>query len=755
MSLLLVAAVQVLLQAQTPHATIRGTVVDEESGEPLVGAVVALTLLNRSVVTDPRGLYLLHQVPNGPQRLTVRFIGHAPRQVNALVPSAGELEINVSLRPVPLPLALLAVHAPVAVRGIGADDTTTFGDRATSIAAVRQDGRLAEPDVLQALGGGEVSLSPESPSGVNLRGGSSDQVAYLLDGIPVFSPYHSAGVFSAWNPDAIAGLRLAASGPSLTRTHALSGAVAAETRAPGTRTTSRGSLSTTQARVTFDGPLGGQGAGYLVSLRSGFAGDATHKRESSYLSGGARDGLVRLDLPAFGGRFLLLGYQGSDEFSAAARVGPVVQTPGGNLRNQFTWLSRSIGLEWQRRSAATTLRLRGWHASGEANVNWAAESGAFDLTSGRRDIGVLASVERRSERVTSLIGVRAELSRTNYRIDSDSAARSSWGLEGRTPLATAFAQHTRPLSNRVQLRLGASLTAAAGGLRLSPGAQVEWTVMPVLRISGGYDRTHQFAQSLRNAESIAGTVFPVDLYVGAGATGVPVARSDQATLSADLRPRPGVHLAVQTYARHLGGLVLVAPRDGEPVATAGYAVGSGRAHGVSLEAGLSARRFGVLASYGFQRVRYQYGDASYVPNHGAAHQVQAGLTVVPLRSLSVRVGATGIFGRRGTAVSGDVTSESCNLLDRGCEFAGSPNHNGEALGGLALPAYFRVDIGLRKEWELGIGGRAGTVALFGTLTNVFNRKNLLSYARDSATGRLSRVDLRPRAPLVVGLDWTF
>ncbi len=755
MSLLLVAAVQVLLQAQAPQATIRGTVVDEESGEPIVGALVALSLLNRTVVTDPRGQYLLHQVPNGPQRLTVRFIGHAPRLMDALVPSAGELEINVSLRPAPLSLAPLAVHAPVAVRGIGADDTTTFGDRATSIAAVRQDGRLSEPDVFRAISGGDVIVSPESPSGVNLRGGGSDQVAYLLDGIPVFSPYHSAGLFSAWNPDAIAGMHLWSSGPALTQTHSLAGIVAATTRAPGTRSTARGSLSTTQARVTIDGPLGTREGGYLVSLRSGFAGDVSPKPEPSYLNGGTGDGLLKLEVPALGGRFRLLGYEGRNGLSAAARVGPASQAPGGKLRNAFSWHSRSVGLEWQGSTRGSTLRVLSWLATGDASAEWAAESGAFDVAGGRRDIGLLLTREAPSLGGSSLLGLRAEYSRTSYRIDSDTVARPSWGLDGRTPLATAFAQHTRPVNDRVQLRVGASLTAAPGGLHLSPGATLDWRVSPVLSLAGGYDRSHQFAQSLRNAESIVGTVFPVDLFVAAGATGIPVARSDQATLSADLRPRPGVHLAIQAYARHLGGLVLVAPRDGEPVATAGYAVGSGRSHGVSLEAGLSTRRLGVLASYGFQRVRYQYGDTSYVPSHGAAHQLEAGVTLMPLASLSLRVSATGVYGRRGTAVVGGVNSESCTLLDRGCEFAGSPNHNGQALGGLALPAYFRVDIGLRKEWELGIGGRAGTVALFGTMTNVLNRRNLLTYARRDTPAGFAGIELRARAPLVVGLDWTF
>ena len=67
-------------------------------------------------------------------------------------------------------------------------------ERESSIAALRNHPLLGEPDAFQALAGGEVVLRAESPSGVHLRGGASDQTAYLLDGIPVFSPFHSAGV---------------------------------------------------------------------------------------------------------------------------------------------------------------------------------------------------------------------------------------------------------------------------------------------------------------------------------------------------------------------------------------------------------------------------------------------------------------------------------------------------------------------------------------------------------------------------------
>jgi hypothetical protein len=47
------------------------------------------------------------------------------------------------------------------------------------------------------------------------------------------------------------------------------------------------------------------------------------------------------------------------------------------------------------------------------------------------------------------------------------------------------------------------------------------------------------------------------------------------------------------------------------------------------------------------------------------------------------------------------------------------------------------------------------VALFATATNLLNRTNLLTYATDAATGQRRPVEMRPLAPLVVGLDWRF
>jgi hypothetical protein len=320
---------------------------------------------------------------------------------------------------------------------------------------------------------------------------------------------------------------------------------------------------------------------------------------------------------------------------------------------------------------------------------------------------------------------------------------------------TGFAQLIRRISQPLQLTLAASATATRGGIYVGPRAQLQWTLSEQVVLSGGYTRLHQFAQSLRNPESIVGSVFPVDLFVDAGTGGIPVATSDQTMIGADYRPVTGVRLGIRAYERRLEGLVLVAPRESGPFATAGFARGTGAARGLSIEAALTSAHFGILADYGFQRLKLADGHADYVPARGAEHRLEGGIVVFPTASASIRLGAVAELGRRATLVSGEFEWEACNIADRGCELAGSPRQGGGPLGTASPPPYFRIDLSVRKQWRIEVGGRDGALALFGTVTNLLGRKNVLTYARVPSTGRLVQIEMRPRAPLLFGLDWRF
>ena len=739
-----------LLAIQAASASIGGTVRDGLSGAPMAGAVVALPDLDRRAVTDANGLYSFSDVPPGPQHVLVRRIGYAPRTLHALVPSRGSVAIDITLRSYPVTLDAVAARAAIPVRGLDAADSSRLPDRAVSLAAIRHHPLLAEPDVFEALGGGEVATRPEAPSGLHVRGGGADQVAYLLDGIPVFNPYHSAGSFSAWNPDALTGIELRATAPGLA--DALSGVVAGTTRPPGAEVVMQGSVSTTHTRLTVDGPLGGRGAGFLFSRRVAFAGFPVPESEPSYLRGDAGDWMAKLEAPLFAGRVRLLGFESESEIGAAA-VPPDSATVAWQ-RNWFTWRGSSIGGEWSRTFPGGAFSVRAWSARGAAAATWqASDSVREHLASARRDIGLAATVDLDGRRSHTTVGFRSDHSRTSYDLQAVTGQGPSREIDARTPVSALFVQHSHALTRRTAVEIGLVGAVAAGEPYLSPRAALRWAVGPAVAMRAEYGRLHQFAQSLRNPESVVGMVFPADLPLGIGA-GVPVARSDQAILAAEYRPAPGMRLGAQVYVRDFEGLVLVAPHDAGPYAT-GFVVGSGAAGGGAVELGVNGARYGMLASYGVQRVRLEYGDSSYVPGHGAAHALDAGVMYFPSPTWSLRLGGTGLWGRRATAVRGPFEWESCNLLDRGCEFAGTPQQRSEPLGATGLPAYLRVDFGVRKHWHLRLAGRDGLVAVYGTVTNVFAHGNVLTLVADPSTGARSAVGMRPRAPLLVGVDWRF
>jgi hypothetical protein len=744
----LALVVSTLVQAS--QAAVMGTIHDEESGAPLAGAEVVLSDLSRTTTAGADGGYVFADVPAGPQHLAVRYIGYMPRVLHALVPREGALEINVALRASPLHLRTIEVHPPVVVRGLEPGESP-FPDRSLSIAAIRNHPLLAEPDAFEALGGGAVALRPESPGGVHVYGGSADETGYLLDGIPVLSPYHSAGLFTAWNPDALAGVTLS----STAQAGALSGAVAGVTRAPGERVRSQGALSTAQTRLTLDGPVGIEGAGFLLSVRSGFPGGFGGEADPSRIRGETGDRLAKLEAPVLGGALRLLAYDNANELDAAAvaESGRGDTTTAGR-RNRYEWGGTSLGGEWRRAMRSGEIRIVGWSAAGDASAAWSSADGPVAMASTRNDLGMLAAIARHTARTRTELGLRLERSTTDYRIGSDSGG-APYELLAHTPIAAAFVRHARPVGHGLALAVGSMAAVTSGKLRVDPDARLEWQAAEDVRLSASWVRRHQFTQSLRNPESLVGNVFPADLFVGSATPGVPVARSDLAVLAAEVRPSPGFRLGAEVYGRRLEGLVLVAPASGEPFGTAGFATGSGTVYGASLDASFATVRYAVVASYGFQRSRLQDQGVRYVPEYSAAHLFEGGIILFPTATSSIRIGLTGAAGRRGTSPLDAVEWESCNLRDKGCELGGSPRYDPAALGAASLPAYLRLDLGVRQHWHLQVGGRDAVVAVFGTMTNLFGRTNVLSYTYDPLTGARSSVDMRPRAPLVVGLEWQY
>jgi hypothetical protein len=452
----------------------------------------------------------------------------------------------------------------------------------------------------------------------------------------------------------------------------------------------------------------------------------------------------------------LLGYYSENTFGAAALAAGTDPAPADSARHGFEWHSQSVGAEWTHRAGDLTWQARGWRASGDAAARWHRQDGiAVGLAAARDDLGALALVERKVVDTATRVGAWVRQSRTVYEATPDDSGAAALSLQTRTPVGALFLQHERPLAARLWANLRLAAATTGGRLYFDHQSQIRWRPAPALAISGTVIRSHQFAQSLRNPESLAGNVFPPELFIGTSAAGVPVPSSNQGVVALEYRPFAGTKLGAQFHARDFHHLLLVSPRTGEPFAAGNVTTGSGRSRGVALEAAVSHTRYGFVASYGWQRLRLSHGDSSYVPTYGVSHAVEAGVIVFPSPTFSLRLGATATDGRRATESSGAFEWESCNLLDRGCEFAGSPLHSPDRIGGTPLPPYVRLDLGIRKHWHLALGGRDAVAAVFGTVTNVLGRRNVLTTAKDPSTGERVAVEMRPFAPLVIGLDWRF
>jgi hypothetical protein len=201
-------------------------------------------------------------------------------------------------------------------------------------------------------------------------------------------------------------------------------------------------------------------------------------------------------------------------------------------------------------------------------------------------------------------------------------------------------------------------------------------------------------------------------------------------------------------------LLLVGLGEVGPFAGGEAPVGTGRVAGFTPDASAAGARYIGSASYGWQHLQLETTEAEVVPVYGVAQRIDTGIVVFPSPTLSLRASAAGEFGRKGTAVAGAIEWEACNLIDQGCEFAGTPLLDG-TVGGVALPDYFSLSLGLRKHWHVRIAGRDSLVAVFETVTNVFGRRNVLAYATDTDTAATTAIEMLPFAPLVIGVDWEF
>lgn len=178
--LLLLLITPILIYAGTT-GKLAGSVKDAQTGEPLVGANILIVGTDLGAATNVNGSYVILNIPPGSYSVKVSFIGYESKiitDVGIVVDQTTLLDITLNLQTIEVDEVVVVATTPMVQK-----------DVTSSISVIRRDQIDALPvstftDLL-SLQAGVVQTGSND---LHIRGGRSNEVAYLVDGVYVKDP---------------------------------------------------------------------------------------------------------------------------------------------------------------------------------------------------------------------------------------------------------------------------------------------------------------------------------------------------------------------------------------------------------------------------------------------------------------------------------------------------------------------------------------------------------------------------------------
>lgn len=181
---------------------IKGYVLDETTGEPLVNATVLIKNTSLGAVTNKRGYFVILDAPDVRCMLKASYIGFNSREIAFAPAPENQQEITIRLKSSAIQTKEVTVTADDNYKTWKTAESV--GQITLSPASLSHLPNLGEKDIfrsLQLMPG--ISSLNDGSSGLYIRGGTPDQNLILLDGITVYHVDHFFGFFSAFNSDAV------------------------------------------------------------------------------------------------------------------------------------------------------------------------------------------------------------------------------------------------------------------------------------------------------------------------------------------------------------------------------------------------------------------------------------------------------------------------------------------------------------------------------------------------------------------------
>lgn len=320
---LLVVLFLVLSQlAMAQKSGIRGTVLDKETGEPLIGATVYLKGTTYASSSNVEGDYNIAGIPVGDYVLKAMYLGY----------DSIEMEISIGSKMINQNLLMEEAASDIEIVQVDAGKTARQNDVSVSLIRITAKdinripaagGEADFAQYLQVLPG--IVSTGDQGGQLYIRGGAPVQNRVLLDGMTLFNAFHSIGFFSVFETDIIRSADVYTGGFSAKYGGRSSAVVDIKTR-EGNKTRFAGMLNVNPfvAKGIFEGPLvklseeTGSSISFLMTIKHSYLRESSpllysYANEAGVLPYNFTDGHAKISFNTDNGsRINVFGFYHSD-----------------------------------------------------------------------------------------------------------------------------------------------------------------------------------------------------------------------------------------------------------------------------------------------------------------------------------------------------------------------------------------------------------------------------------------------------------
>jgi hypothetical protein len=764
---LLLVLVPTLLAAQGPvTGTVAGRVTaraDSGSGTaPAGGAVVSIvgTPLGTNAGTD--GRFAIDRVPAGAVTVRVRRLGYATTERLVRVRAGDTTRVDVTLVPGAQLLQAIRTDARSAdlERFLSRPSVGTITMSSAAMAGIPG---IGEPDLVrtvQLLPG--VGARNDFNATLNVRGGEADQNLVLLDGYPIYNPFHLGGLFSTFMDATVGDIELMTAAFPASLGGRLSSVLDVRSRdeaRAGVHGSADVSVLATTGRLAgaFDRGRGSWSVAgrrtYADALTSLFTTSSFpyHFRDFHGRAAYELSSSVRVALTAYGGRDVL-------DANMAELEGDSVASRASQGRWAFDWGNRVVGASITKELGADArLPLLGWQlgdgttleqrvSSSSFNTLLDVGEGALSQRSEISDLRLAGSAVARGARHDRSLGYEVSWHRIRYASGAPQTGTSSFDIVQRPTTGALWIGDLWRISPRwlAEGGLRAEAVPAREWMGLSPRLSLKYFATPELAFTAAAGRVSQSLHSLAGD----GPLRYFDIWIASDSF-LPVATAWHYVLGAERRVLDAGSVRVEGFVKRFYRVQEANRLDDPQRRGDEFLTADGRASGVDLLARwqpASGLAGWIAYSYG---VSERWRDTlRWAPGHDRRHD----LDVVAIWHLArYRMGAR--FGLQSgtpyTPIVGGITRRVYDpSLDRWG--TGEPVIEIEALGGShnseRFPVAHRLDLDVSREFQRG----GATITPYVSVANAYNAKNvfvyLYQYSTDAPTRRaISQFPVLPSA----------